>query len=39
MQVKTHLKAGQLTIVGNVTVEQTNTSEVHVTQSNTSSIG
>jgi hypothetical protein len=36
MQVKTHLKAGQ--IIGNVTVSQTNTSEVNVTQSNTSSV-
>jgi hypothetical protein len=39
MQVKTHLKAGQIIIVGDVTIGQTNTSEVHVTQSNTSSVG
>ncbi len=37
MKVKTQLKAGQ--IAGSVTVEQTNTSEVRVTQSNSSSVG
>jgi hypothetical protein len=36
MQVKTHLKAGQ--VVGDNTVEQTNTSSVTVGQSNSSSI-
>jgi hypothetical protein len=37
MQVKTQLKAGQATSTN--TVEQTNTSSVNVTQSNSSSIG
>jgi hypothetical protein len=37
MQVKTNVKAGQ--VAGNITVEQTNTSEVRVTQSNSSSVG
>jgi hypothetical protein len=37
MKVKTQLKAGQ--VVGDNTVSQTNTSEVNVTQSSTSSIG
>jgi len=36
MKVKTQLKAGL--IVGNITVGQTNGSEVNVTQGNTSSI-
>jgi len=36
MKVKTQLKAGQ--VVGNNTVEQTNTSSVTVSQTNSSSI-
>ena len=36
MKVKTQIKAGQIT--GNVTVNQTNGSEVNVTQSNTSNV-
>jgi hypothetical protein len=39
MKVKTHLKAGQTQIGGNLTSSQTNTSTVNVTQSNSSSIG
>jgi hypothetical protein len=39
MKVQTNVKAGQTTIGGSVTVSQTNTSEVNVTQSSTSSIG
>jgi hypothetical protein len=39
MKVKTHLKAGQLQVLGDLNVTQTNGSAVTVSQTSTSTIG